>query len=254
MFIRRIYVEGYKSIRALALELGQVNVFIGRNGAGKSTLLEACAWGKAQVETDKNDGLHPLPPLTVFSPVYRDLCRPFDFGPRGTLDEYGEGLLSWLRGLPREEPAAWAAIVRAVRDIESLSSLDFNLESGRLQVRTIGEGGLHVLFYLFIVISTRMPRLFAVENLHAPLSPSLSRGLTRIMVEGIIAGDKQALLMTHNPFVLDGMDLQDERQRLFVVSRDSEQNIVVRRVQPAIRGAELPMRLSDAFERTLLGE
>jgi energy-coupling factor transporter ATP-binding protein EcfA2 len=39
--IRRISIEGFKSIAALDIELGRVNCFIGANGVGKSNILEA---------------------------------------------------------------------------------------------------------------------------------------------------------------------------------------------------------------------
>lgn len=41
--LRRIRVEGYRSIRALDFELGQVTVVVGENGAGKSNLYRALA-------------------------------------------------------------------------------------------------------------------------------------------------------------------------------------------------------------------
>jgi predicted ATPase len=37
--IRKLTIEGFKSIRKLELELGPLNVLIGANGAGKSNLV-----------------------------------------------------------------------------------------------------------------------------------------------------------------------------------------------------------------------
>lgn len=37
--IKRIEIAGYKSIRSLALDLGQINVLVGANGSGKSNFL-----------------------------------------------------------------------------------------------------------------------------------------------------------------------------------------------------------------------
>lgn len=41
--IKEVTIKNYKSIYSIFLELGKVNVFVGRNGTGKSNLLEAIA-------------------------------------------------------------------------------------------------------------------------------------------------------------------------------------------------------------------
>ena len=43
--IRKLSIDGFKSLAKVELELGRVNVLIGENGAGKSNLLEALAFG-----------------------------------------------------------------------------------------------------------------------------------------------------------------------------------------------------------------
>lgn len=60
--------------------------------------------------------------------------------------------------------------------------------------------------------------------------------------------DKQVILTTHNPAILDGLDLHDDEQRLFVVSRNQHGHTRARRVSPPrpVNG-ELPMKLSEAF-------
>ena len=37
--LERIKIEGFRSIRALDLELGPINILIGANGSGKSNFL-----------------------------------------------------------------------------------------------------------------------------------------------------------------------------------------------------------------------
>jgi hypothetical protein len=44
------------------------------------------------------------------------------------------------------------------------------------------------------------------------------------------AVQRQVLLTTHNPAVLDGLPLQDDKVRLFAVDRDNQGRTVVRRV------------------------
>ena len=53
--IRKIRIQGFKSIVDTEIELGQVNVFIGPNGVGKTNLLEAIGVLGAAVEGAVDD-------------------------------------------------------------------------------------------------------------------------------------------------------------------------------------------------------
>jgi hypothetical protein len=66
--------------------------------------------------------------------------------------------------------------------------------------------------------------------------------------------DRQVVVTTHNPAVLDGLDLSDEEQRLVVVSRTEDGATRVRRVHAPkpIEGAPA-LRLSEAFLRGFVG-
>ena len=85
------------------------------------------------------------------------------------------------------------------------------------------EGALYVLFMLTLALHPRMPRLFAVDNFDQALHPRLARAVTRAFCTQILQADpvRQALITTHNPLVLDGLNLLDDRIRLFAVERDS---------------------------------
>jgi predicted ATPase len=67
--IRSFKVERFKSLDALELELGRINVFIGANGSGKSNLLEAvgvlgaAAFGRVDDETLLRRGVRPGVPM-----------------------------------------------------------------------------------------------------------------------------------------------------------------------------------------------
>ena len=43
--------------------------------------------------------------------------------------------------------------------------------------------------------------------------------------------DKQVILTTHNPYVLDGLDLSDDEQRLFVCRRDIDGHTRIERIK-----------------------
>ena len=68
--------------------------------------------------------------------------------------------------------------------------------------------------------------------------------------------DKQIFLTTHNPAILDGIDLNDEEQKLFVVSRNKQghtrmKNITLEDKPKSSTGD--PLKLSEAFLRGYLG-
>jgi hypothetical protein len=66
--------------------------------------------------------------------------------------------------------------------------------------------------------------------------------------------EKQVICSTHNPAILDGLNIKDDEQRLYAVGRDSEGHTTVRRVHPPEpQPGEVPMRLSEAFMRGLIG-
>jgi hypothetical protein len=90
------------------------------------------------------------------------------------------------------------------------------------------EGALYILFML--VLAAHGPRVFAVDNFDQALNPRTARALTRFFANHVLETGKQAFLTTHNPLVLDGLDLGDSRVRLFAVSRDRHGHARVRPV------------------------
>ncbi len=83
------------------------------------------------------------------------------------------------------------------------------------------EGALYVLFALVLALHPTAPRLLAIDNFDQAMHPLLARALTKLLCEQVLASEnrRQMLLTTHNPMVLDGLNLRDERIRLFAVDR-----------------------------------
>ncbi len=92
------------------------------------------------------------------------------------------------------------------------------------------EGALYVLFMLVLAAHSQSPRIFAVDNFDQALNPRTARELTRTFVSHALEAGRQVLLTTHNPLVLDGLDLGDPRVRLFTVARDKVGHTKVKRV------------------------
>lgn len=120
--------------------------------------------------------------------------------------------------------------------------------------RSANEGFLYLLFYFTLFLSPLTPRFFAIDNLDNALNPKLCAELMRQLCLLAERGGKQVIITTHNPAILDGLNLHDDMQRLLVVRRNSEGHTVVERVSPPRpRPDGATTRLSTAFMSGLLG-
>jgi predicted ATPase len=93
------------------------------------------------------------------------------------------------------------------------------------------EGAVLVLFLMVLCLSPEAPPVFAVDNIDHGLNPRLARALMAQAVRWLLAGPRQALFTAHNPLVLDGLPLEDDRVRLFTVNRDSAGLTTLRRIE-----------------------
>lgn len=94
------------------------------------------------------------------------------------------------------------------------------------------EGALYVLFIMVLVHHRDTPSVLAVDNFDHALNPRLAKALTRKICEWTDGrDDRQLLLTSHNPLVLDGLPLRDDAVRLFTVERSNRGKTVVRRVE-----------------------
>ena len=95
------------------------------------------------------------------------------------------------------------------------------------------EGALYTLFLAVVAGHQGSPRLCAVDNADHGLNPRLARSLIEHLCRWYLDANepRQILLTTHNPLVLDGLLLQDDRVRLFTVSRTNTGRTSVRRVE-----------------------
>jgi len=117
------------------------------------------------------------------------------------------------------------------------------------------EGILHALFYLALFISKKTPKLFAIDNIETALNPYLGRVLIEKLIKLAKKYDKQVLITTHNPSILDGINLHDDEQRLFAVERNFKGHTTVERIQikpdKNVNGQRL--KLSELWMRNYLG-
>ena len=113
---------------------------------------------------------------------------------------------------------------------------------------------LFLLFYFCLFIGEETPKFFAIDNIDSSLNPRLCSRLIEELVELAKKHNKQVILTTHNPAILDGLDLHDDEQQLYVIRRKLNGETRADRVSPLKppKGKD-PVRLSEAFLRGYIG-
>jgi predicted ATPase len=113
------------------------------------------------------------------------------------------------------------------------------------------EGALYVLFMTVLVHHSESPPVLAVDNFDHALNPRLAKTLTRKVCEWVaVRQNRQLLLTSHNPLVLDGLPLRNDAVRLFTVERSNKGKTVVQRIEVSeqlIRKAEEGVPLSQQW-------
>ncbi|MDR0864072.1 MAG: ATP-binding protein [Candidatus Symbiothrix sp.] len=182
----------------------------------------------------------------------------------------GEGLLAYLKNLSTKEEGK--EIFKEIN--EGLTMLDWfeglnipdNLMSNEYGLnigdrflkeslhyfdqRSTNEGFLFLLFYLTLFNSKQTPSFFAVDNIETSFNPKLCTKLIKYLVERAKKKEKQVILTTHSPYILDGLDLSDDEQRLFVARRDIDGHTRIERIPYR---EDRDMLLSDLWMSGLIG-
>jgi predicted ATPase len=92
------------------------------------------------------------------------------------------------------------------------------------------EGTLYLLFLVTLILHYETPKIFALDNIDNALNPKATRALLEKLIE-VCCNDafavlenrpQQVFLTSHNPSALDAFDLFDDRQKIFVVSRNED--------------------------------
>ena len=108
---------------------------------------------------------------------------------------------------------------------------DDDFDGPVLRANDVNEGILYQTFLAVLALHPLAPKVFGVENVDHGLNPLLAKRLIATLTKHILSAEpkRQVFLTTHNPLVLDGLPLGDERVRLFTVDRDNKGHTVVKR-------------------------
>ncbi len=183
----------------------------------------------------------------------------------------GEGLFNHIAELHEEKPELFAQINEQLRVLDWFDGFempnDLKFTEKRIRIkdnylqpdlsyfdqRSANEGFLYLLFYFTLFVSDETPSFFAIDNIDNAMNPKLGRQLVKTLAKLAKQHQKQAILTTHNPAILDGLNLDDDEQRLFVIYRNADGQTRVRRIfkKNTPKNASLP--LSEMFLRGYLG-
>ncbi|BBB30322.1 AAA family ATPase [Neptunomonas japonica] len=207
----------------------------------------------------------------IYSPENSALRNFYKEGQIEPLGINGEGLLKLLKVLHETDPEVFSIIeeklklfgwFESIKVPTSLSNDDDKIEIKDRHInkvfdqRSANEGFLFVLFYTALFVSTDTPSIFAIDNIDASLNPKLCTKIIKDISELAKRFDKQVLLTTHNPAILDGLDLNDREQKLFVVNRSKVGATRCKEISIENKpksASDEPLKMSEAFLRGYLG-
>jgi predicted ATPase len=184
----------------------------------------------------------------------------------------GEGLFKLLFEMDQNQPEEFQEIIENLELIDWFEGFeipkDLVFTERRIRIkdrfleeglqyfdqRSSNEGFLFLMFYFALFISKYTPKFFAIDNIDASLNPKLCIELIKILTKLAKKHDKQVIFTTHNPAILDGLNLNDDEVRLLVVSRNKDGHTKTKRITPTIvPEGEKPVRLSVQFMRGYIG-
>ncbi|NOS90254.1 MAG: AAA family ATPase [Methylococcaceae bacterium] len=209
--------------------------------------------------------------FTIFSAENSALRNFSKEGQIEPLGINGEGLLKLLKVIQSKSPEQLEEIVTCLELFDWFDGLhipkDFSSYEDKVTIadrflstafdqRSANEGFLFVLFYIALMVSDDTPKIFAIDNIDVALNPKLCTKLIKELVRLAKKYDKQVFVTTHNPAILDGIDLGDDEQRLLVGSRNKQGHTRFKRIELKDKprsSTNEELRLSEAFLRGYLG-
>lgn len=219
-------------------------------------------------------GLEQLKPkdelsnFMIFAPEH-SILRKFEESekiyPLGTK---GEGMFQYLRELSKTDNTILDEIRKNLNLLDWYDNFnisdDLLLKESKLHIRdryfnqsidyfdqrSANEGFLYLLFYTLLIVSKDTPQFFAIDNIDSALNPKLCVAMIKNLSALAKKHKKQIIITTHNPAVLDGLNMEDDGQRLFVIRRNEEGHTKIKQI---LYNAEIEMQMSAVWTRGYIG-
>ena len=183
----------------------------------------------------------------------------------------GEGLFSLIKNLlladekaPIEEIKENLKLIDWFEDFqlpEAIAPNEFmlkikdrflDIQMNQFDQRSSNEGFLFLLFYLGLFISADTPSFFAIDNVEASFNPKLCVEVSKTLIRLAKAKNKQVIVTTQNPSILDGINLHNPDERLFVIKRNTMGHTTARRITNK-PDTQTSVKLSEAWTRGYIG-
>jgi len=224
----------------------------------------------SQLTNDEREGNSVIKNFLVYLPENSSLRTFEEEGQIQPLGAKGQGLLKLLRILnmnldkinevqKKLELIDWFDDFKIHQDSDIERTIQIkdrylDKELPYFNQRSSNEGFLFLMFYFALFVSDDTPKFFAIDNIENALNPKLCTKLIQELVELAKKYDKQVIFTTHNPAILDGLDLNDDEQRLFVIYRNVDGHTKAERIfAPQPLEDEDPIPLSEAFMNGYIG-
>lgn len=108
----------------------------------------------------------------------------------------------------------------------------FLKETTKFTAYDASEGALYILFMFCLALHPKSPTVFAIDNFDQAMHPRLAKAVMKKISDIIIDQSKTVFITTHNPLVLDGLDLSNDDIRLFTLNRSRKNgNVYIERIQ-----------------------
>ena len=155
-------------------------------------------------------------------------------------------LIDWFEDFQLPETSAPNEFMLKIKD----RFLD--MQMNQFDQRSSNEGFLSLLFYLGLFISADTPSFFAIDNVEASFNPKLCVEVSKTLIRLARAKNKQVIVTTQNPSILDGINLHNPDERLFVIKRNTMGHTTSRRITNK-PDTQTSVKLSEAWTRGYIG-
>jgi len=143
-------------------------------------------------------------------------------------------LIDWISDVDTTTQGVSLLSPSAARSKNLIKFTDRFMQSNRnvLTAYDASEGALYILFSAILSLSLKSPKFFAIDNLDQALNPRLVTRLTQKICRWVkLDPEKQLFFTSHNPAILDGLNIEDPDIGLFAVDRTNKGHTAVKRIE-----------------------
>lgn len=226
--IENIKIENFKSVQSLEMNIGRFNVIIGENGSGKTNILEAIAMASAASQDKLDHEFLASRGIRVTAPNFM----------RSGFDKTNMTKAISLVISHSHEKNYTYALFRKNTQFSNWINLFPAIENSAIKT---------------IIHSKNEYEIKNAKKLLLDIDKKFVNNLQTLRNKTNEEKTNNQIFTTHNPAILDGLDLNNDDQRLFVARRNKLGHTKINRVQAKATLNGYTMKLSEAFMEGYLG-